>query len=199
MVRKDSESSSDSHDSHTDENETLSNDAVVNKYMVAAEITNAVLKEVIAAVKDGAEVGQLCDLGDKLVVEKTSKIFKKEKDVTKACIIYLFIINLQGIAMPTCISVDNCICHFSPLRSDPPVVLKNGQLVKVDLGVHIDGYIATAAHSVVVGASKTNKVTGKTADLLKATYEAMEIAVRSLRVGNTNNQISSNIDNVSRI
>ena len=33
--------------------------------------------------------------------------------------------------MPTCISVDNCICHFSPLRSDTPVYLKDGQLVKV--------------------------------------------------------------------
>lgn len=102
----------------------------------------------------------------------------------------------QGIAMPTCVSVDNCICHFSPLRSDPPVVLKNGQFVKIDLGVHIDGYIATAAHTVVVGASKTSKVTGKNAELLKATYEAMEIAVRTLRIGNTNAQITANIDKV---
>ena len=83
MARKDSESSSDSHSSHEEENETLSNDTVVNKYMVAAEITNAVLKEVIAAVKEGVEVGSLCDLGDKAIVERTSKIFKKEKDVTK--------------------------------------------------------------------------------------------------------------------
>lgn len=37
----------------------------------------------------------------------------------------------KGIAMPTCISVDHCICHYSPLRSDPPVILKNGQMVKV--------------------------------------------------------------------
>lgn len=55
--------------------------------------------------------------------------------------------------MPTCISVDNCICHYSPLRSDPPVVLRKGQMVKIDLGAHIDGYVATAAHTVVVGAS----------------------------------------------
>lgn len=82
MARKDSESSTDSSDSHV-ENETLSNDTVVNKYMVSAEITNAVLKEVIAAVKEGVEVGTLCDLGDKLILEKTGKIFKKEKDVTK--------------------------------------------------------------------------------------------------------------------
>lgn len=67
---------------------------------------------------------------------------------------------LQGIAMPTCVSIDNCICHFSPLRSDPPVILKNGQFVKIDLGAHIDGFIAVAAHTVVVGASKVSRTVG---------------------------------------
>lgn len=56
--------------------------------------------------------------------------------------------------MPTCVSVNNCVCHFSPLLSEPPVVLKVGQVVKIDLGAHIDGYIASAAHTVVVGANK---------------------------------------------
>ena len=30
-------------------------------------------------------------------------------------------------------------------------MLKEGDLVKVDLGVHIDGYVGMAAHSVVIG------------------------------------------------
>jgi methionine aminopeptidase len=56
--------------------------------------------------------------------------------------------------MPTCISIDNCICYFSPLKTEPPVALKNGQMIKFELGAHVDGYIATVAHSMVVGASK---------------------------------------------
>lgn len=36
-----------------------------------------------------------------------------------------------GIAFPTCVSVNNCVCHFSPLKSDPIVTLANGNLVKV--------------------------------------------------------------------
>lgn len=63
-----------------------------------------------------------------------------------------------GIAMPTCVSIDNCVCHFSPLRSDPPVIIKEGSMVKIDLGAHIDGFIATAAHTVVVGASSVRFV-----------------------------------------
>ncbi|CAO4374642.1 unnamed protein product [Caenorhabditis nigoni] len=182
MVRKDSESSCSSDDSHNHEDHTLANDAVVTKYQVAAEITNAVLKEVIANVKEGAVVGDLCDIGDKMILERTGKLYKKEKNFTK------------GIAMPTCISVDNVICHFTPLKSEAPVALKNGQVVKIDLGVHIDGFIATAAHTVVVGASKDNKVTGKIADLLRGTYDGLEIAIRSLRPEASNNDITKNID-----
>ncbi|VDP17549.1 unnamed protein product [Heligmosomoides polygyrus] len=139
----------------------------------------------ISEIKEGVEVGTLCTLGDNLILEKTSKVFVKEKDVSK------------GIAMPTCISVDHCICHYSPLRSDPPVILKNGQMVKIDIGVHVDGYIATAAHTVVVGASPTNKVTGKHADLLKATYDAMEVAIRMLQPGNKTMDITAAIDKVA--
>lgn len=56
--------------------------------------------------------------------------------------------------MPTCVSIDNCVCHFSPLASEQPIIIKNGQVVKFDLGAHIDGYIASVAHTVVVGSSK---------------------------------------------
>ena len=36
-----------------------------------------------------------------------------------------------GIAFPTCMSLNNWLCHFSPLRFDAAVTLKNGNLVKV--------------------------------------------------------------------
>ena len=36
-----------------------------------------------------------------------------------------------GIAFPTCISVNNCICHFSPLKSDPDVTVQDGDMVKM--------------------------------------------------------------------
>lgn len=61
----------------------------------------------------------ICEYGDKLILEETSKVFKKEKELKK------------GIAFPTCVSVNNCICHFSPIASDPDVTLKEGDLVKM--------------------------------------------------------------------
>jgi methionine aminopeptidase len=38
-----------------------------------------------------------------------------------------------------CVSVNEVVCHNCPLSSDPPQLLKDGDLVKVDMGVHVDG------------------------------------------------------------
>lgn len=67
----------------------------------------------------GASVRELCTMGDKLLIDETVKVFKKEKELKK------------GIAFPTCLSVNNCICHFSPLASDTDVELKDGDVVKM--------------------------------------------------------------------
>ena len=56
----------------------------------------------------------------------------------------------MGIAFPTSLSINEQCGNFSPLKSESRI-LKEGDLVKVDLGVHIDGFIAIAGHSIVVG------------------------------------------------
>uniref|UniRef100_A0A0K0FEK4 Proliferation-associated protein 2G4 (inferred by orthology to a human protein) n=1 Tax=Strongyloides venezuelensis TaxID=75913 RepID=A0A0K0FEK4_STRVS len=143
-------------------------DTVNNKYRDAATITNDALKAVIKAAVNGASARELCKLGDSFIVEATSKLHKGKN-------------SYKGIAMPTCVSVNNCACHFSPLNSDPDVILKDGDVVKIDLGTHFDGYIATAAHTVVVGASEQNKVTGKVANALVAANKCLEAAMRMVK------------------
>uniref|UniRef100_A0A915DVY9 Peptidase M24 domain-containing protein n=1 Tax=Ditylenchus dipsaci TaxID=166011 RepID=A0A915DVY9_9BILA len=174
--KRDSSSSSSGSSSSNDsdgepKNTSPSSDLVLTKYNMAAEIVNTVLKELIAEVKEGVEVGYLCTYGDK------------------------------RIAMPTCVSVDNCVCHFSPLASEPKVLLKNGQLVKLDLGAHIDGYIATVAHTLVVGASKENKISGKKADVIMAAYNVMEMVLRMLKPEKNfkNNEITDHINQLTKI
>lgn len=99
------------------------------------------------------------------------QVFKKEKDVKK------------GIAFPTCLSVNNCICHFSPTKNDPDYELKEGDIVKIDLGAHIDGFIAVAAHTVVAKSDPAAKVKGRAADVILATYWASQAALRLLKPG----------------
>ncbi|XP_035824972.1 proliferation-associated protein 2G4 [Aplysia californica] len=153
---------------------TPANDVVVTKYKMAGDMVNAILAELLGKCKDGGSVLELCEFGDTRLDEETSKVFKKDKEMKK------------GIAFPTCVSINNCICHFSPLKSDPDVIMRNGDVVKIDLGAHVDGYIAVAAHTVVVGASKDAPVTGRKADVIIAAQKALEVALRSVKPGNTN-------------
>ena len=53
-----------------------------------------------------------------------------------------------GIAFPTCISPNHCVGHYSPLVSEDDVEIKEGDIVKIDMGVHVDGYIAVVAHTL---------------------------------------------------
>ncbi|KAJ3166969.1 Proliferation-associated protein 2G4 [Geranomyces variabilis] len=161
-----------------DENDLSAN--VVTKYQTAADIANRALKKVVEAAADGAKLVDLCALGDRTIEELAEKIYNKGK-VTK------------GIAFPTCVSPNTAICHMSPLASDPEgaIVLKTGDVVRIELGVHVDGYISQVAHTLVLGATKENPVKGRQADVMQAAYLATEAAIRLLRPGNTNTQVSN--------
>lgn len=164
---------------------TIADDLVVTKYKMASEITNRVLKEIMEKCLPNTSAVEMCSFGDSRIAEETEKVFKKEKNMKK------------GTAFPTCISCNNCICHFSPLKSDPDYTIKEGDLVKIDLGCHIDGFIAVAAHTFVVGASKEKKATGRKADVILAAYNAAEAALRHLKPGSTNYQITETIDKIA--
>ena len=88
----------------------------------------------------GASIVDLCQMGDNLIIQKTGEFAKKAP-------------YKKGIAFPTCISLNGHLAHFSPLKAND-VTLNNGDLVKLELGTHVDGYIAISALSFVVGASK---------------------------------------------
>jgi len=72
-----------------------------------------------------------------LVHEELKLIYNKKKAIEK------------GLAFPVCISVNEICGHYSPMEEDS-IKLKNGDVVKIDVGIHIDGFIAMAAHTTVV-------------------------------------------------
>lgn len=78
----------------------------------------------------------------------------------------------RGIAFPTCISVNNIFGHYSPM-SDESTKLEDGDVAKIDLGCHIDGFISQAAHTIVVSADPSAKVTGRKADVILAAYNSL--------------------------
>ncbi|KAH9945154.1 proliferation-associated protein 1 [Epithele typhae] len=149
------------------------------KYKLAGEITNNVMKKLVELCVEGAKVLELCVEGDKLLEAGTGAVFNKPVKGVKVA---------KGIAFPTCVSVNNTVSHFSPLESDPSSsqTLAKGDVVKLHLGAHIDGFAAVSAETLVIGASAAEPATGPKADAVAAAWTAAEAAMRLVKVGNKN-------------
>jgi curved DNA binding protein len=164
-----------------EEDTSLANDAIVNKYQEAARIAQAVLIEVSALCIVGARVVDICRTGDNLIESKAALVYNKKTSGRTV---------EKGIAFPVCVSVNECVCHSSPLESDTLTpALKLGDLVKIDLG----------AHTVRVGISGplTDKVEGPLADVFHAAWAAAEVAARMIKPGNTNAMVTAAVKKVA--
>jgi len=162
--------------------ETLATPGVVDKYQAAGKIANDVLQRVISRSVPDANIVDICAYGDDEIEQEVKKVYGKKKLE-------------KGIAFPTCLSVNEVCGHYSPLKSEPHK-LKEGDLVKIDLGVHIDGFIAIAAHTIVVSSKNDVSAEGRQADAIHAAYNALQVALRLLKPGQKNNDITEAITKV---
>ncbi|CAE8723193.1 unnamed protein product [Polarella glacialis] len=165
-------------DTEAEEISDLSNPDVTTKYQAAAGIVNKALQKVLEACVPDADIITLCELGDRIMEEETGKLYnKKDKEGKKM---------EKGVAFPTCVSVNELVGHFSPMKGESRQ-LKAGDVAKIDLACHLGGFIAAAAHTVIVGGEK---VEDKRADVIMAAWTAAEAALRLVQVGNKNTQVT---------
>ena len=75
-----------------------------------------------------------------------------------------------------CTSVNHEIVHGMP---SPKRALKNGDIVKIDTGVELDGYFGDSAITVPVG-----EISESLRKLLRVTAESLELAIEQARPGN---------------
>jgi curved DNA binding protein len=188
-------SSSDSEEEQVDSLEapTIDTPEVVTKYRLAGEMANDVIRQVVAKLVPGASVIDVCKFGDDLILKKTQAVYNKKVADKDGKLVSVE----KGIAFPTCISPNHLVAHLSPLESEEPVILNDGDVVKVDLGVHIDGYIGVVGTTHVIGSSLENPVTGRKADVLAAGYYAAEAAIRMLVPGTHNSDVTDAIGHIS--
>lgn len=81
--------------------------------------------------------------------------------------------------------------------ADESSVLQEGDVAKIDLGAHLDGFIAQAAHTIVVSADPSAKITGKKADAILAAHNAILAAQRVIREQATNTTVTQIIAKVA--
>ncbi len=78
------------------------------------------------------------------------------------------------VAFPTNISINENAAHYTPDINDQ-TQLKAGQLVKVDIGVHVNGYIWDRAFTVCIGK--------KTHPLIEAAEKALKESMKVIKPG----------------
>ncbi len=95
-------------------------------------------------------------------------------------------VGYNGYPYATCTSVNDEICHGFP--SD--YVLKEGDLITVDMVVNLDGYLADSAWSYLVG-----EVSEETQKLYDVTKESLYKGIETAKIGNRIGNIGEAIEN----
>lgn len=70
--------------------------------------------------------------------------------------------------------------------------MKDGDVVKVMLGVQLDGYAVTHAETIVL----SSKAEGVAADVVQAAYDAAQVAMRTVKAGAKNWDVTEVVDKV---
>ncbi len=121
------------------------------KYVKAGRIAAEVREQMRRTVSEGMRLIDVCEKAESLIREGGGKP-----------------------AFPCNVSINEVAAHYSSPPQDEKVIPENS-IVKVDVGVHVDGYIGDTAATVCFNPEFEN--------LVRAAEEALETAIKMLRPG----------------
>ncbi len=137
---------------------------------LAGRLTGEVLAEVGKSLKPGQTTREIDALAERLMREKGGEpVF----------------LGYRGYRHATCLSVNNEIVHGIPGER----VVKDGDIVSVDVGVRVQGYCGDSAATFAVG-----KISAKAEKLLRVGRESLRAAIRQARAGNHLGDISHAVE-----
>jgi methionyl aminopeptidase len=136
----------------------------LQKYQQAGKIAREVREEIRKTVREGMPIIDLCEKTESMIREKGGKP-----------------------AFPCNVSVNEIAAHYTSPPKDKRTIPENS-LVKVDIGVHVDGYIADTAVTVCFNPDYEG--------LVHTAEEALEKATEILRPGLSTSRFGSTIQEV---
>ena len=109
----------------------------LTKYNSSAKICGIVFREIVFKISNNEmlETNLLNEYSDRRILEECSKIYKRED---------------KNIAFPTSISLNDCVGNYIYGEGrDDYNIIKNGDVVKIELGVNIGGCIAVLGETII--------------------------------------------------
>jgi methionyl aminopeptidase len=85
-------------------------------------------------------------------------------------------IGYKGYRHATCISVNHVVCHGIP----GPKVLKDGDILNIDITVIVDGWFGDSSRMYVAG-----RLSRKAERLVQVTHDALMVGIEAVRPGHT--------------
>jgi methionyl aminopeptidase len=150
----------------------IKNDDAIKKIAIAGNIIYEVFAKIEMMNLQGMKTIELNNTIDGLI---------RKHNATPA------FLNYRGFPKSCCISLNNEVVHGIPDDRG----IKDGDLVKVDVGVTYQGYVADAAKSFAVGA-----IDEGTKKLLAVTKDALKKGISMAKTGNKISDISRTIQKV---
>ncbi|KAA0008000.1 MAG: type II methionyl aminopeptidase [Thermoplasmata archaeon] len=86
-------------------------------------------------------------------------------------------------AFPVNISINRVAAHFSPKLDDVNLEIREGDVVKLDVGAHVDGYIADTALTVEVDGDKYDRLIRSSKIALERVIEHVKSGVEVGKIG----------------
>ena len=133
---------------------------ILEKYREAGRILTEVKDNAVKMVKVGAGLLELAEYIESSIKDKGA-----------------------GVAFPANISINEEAAHATPSTNDKHVFGRD--LVKLDIGAHIDGYIADTAVTIDLGSNK---------QIVKASQTALDAAIEIVKAGINTSEISEIIE-----
>jgi methionyl aminopeptidase len=94
--------------------------------------------------------------------------------------------NGAGLAFPVNIALNTLAAHYSP-RHDDTLTFKKGDVVKLDVGAHVNGYIADTAVTVELETHMYDT-------MIQASSDALEKAIQVLNVGGHLREVGETVE-----
>ena len=132
--------------------------------------------EQIAGIKESAKinVAVLDDIAEHIHVGmSTEEIDQRVYQLTKEMGGIPAPLNYEGFPKSVCTSVNDEVCHGIPSKD---VVLRNGDIINVDVSTILDGYFSDASRMFMIG-----KVSPEMQRLVQVARECLEVGLQAAR------------------
>ncbi|MGD1822119.1 MAG: type I methionyl aminopeptidase [Pleomorphochaeta sp.] len=132
-------------------------------------------KQIEGIRKSCKELGKLLDILESGFIKEGMST----KDIDDFCYDYIInlggtpaFLNYGGFPATACISVNDVVIHGIPKKSHK---LKKGDLVSVDLGINLNGYISDSARTIPVGGTTS----AENEKLCQVTRECLALGIKA--------------------